>query len=168
MSFNNLYSEYLQEETRRTHPLRRTRREIQLANQMNKLANQYALWHARGGTSLSNKAELWRKYRAAELKWMQNWNANLTPLLKLNSELRARHNASERNKRLRSAPTLKRLAWNAAGLKGITAQQLRALSKLPGVYSQLNLLHPNKVSTRRSLSQPPRRARSSRAVSAPR
>ena len=141
---------------------------MQLANQLNKLANQYALWHKRGGSPLSNKSALWQNYRNEERKWKANWEASFIPLIKLNTELKARHAASERNKRLRAAPTLKRLAWNAAGLKGITPQQLRALSKLPGVYSQLVRFHPQRPSTRRSLSQPPKRARSSRATSAPR
>jgi hypothetical protein len=170
MSFNNLYREYLAEEERRSHPMRRTQREMQLVNQLNKLANQYALWHRRGGSHLGNSAAMWQNYQKAMNRWWRQAteeNHRRLPSF-LARNLKAHHAAVERNKRLRSAPTLKRLAWNAAGLKGVTPQQLRVLSKLPGVYSQLNRFHPQKPSTRRSLSQPPRRARSSRAASAPR
>ena len=214
MSFNNLYREYLAEEGKRTHPLRRTKREMELANKLNKLANQYALWHKRGGSHLGNTAAMWKKYRNEELKWMQNFNVNFAMLLELNKELKARHAAVERNKRLRAAPTLKRLAWNAAGLRGITPAQLRTLAKAPHVTGMIHpninsstlkrrawnaaglqgitpaqlralaklpkidaKLHPNinvpraasaPLNRRRSLSQPPKRARSSRATSAPR
>lgn len=170
MSFSKLYREYLQEENRRPHPLTYTKRELNLESQLNALAALNAKWRRHGGKTTNNMIPLWEKYRRAVNKWRSNWRAELTEVHKANKALREH----ERAQRARTAPTLKRLAWNAAGLKGITVQQLRALSKLPGVYSQLNLLHPQKpvpraasvpLSRRKSPSRSPRRAQSSRAAS---
>jgi hypothetical protein len=216
MSFNDLYREYLAEEGRRGHPMRRTQREMQLVNQLNKLANQYALWHRRGGSHLGNSAAMWQNYQKAMNRWLRQAteeNHRRLPRF-LARNLKAHHAAVERNKRLRTAPTLKSLAWNAAGLKGVTPQQLRTLAKAPHVTGMIHpninsstlksrawnaaglqgitpaqlralaklpkidaKLHPNinvpraasaPLNRRRSLSQPPKRARSSRATSAPR
>lgn len=151
---HSLYAELWRQRNRRAHPARPTQRELELRNQMNKATSE---------------GSLWRRWRSAVENWRHSRPA-INDMYKLEKAI---------HKEYVQGVTLKRLAWNAAGLKGITPRQLSVLSKVQG---NLTRLHPNvkprpkatrraasaPLNRRRSPSRTPRRARSSRAASAPR